>query len=226
MIVVDSRMQTKYLNFTNAYTLLLPERAVKGERFPLILCLHDLGGDRWQCMREMDTEDLVERLGIALVLPDGRRSCFLNMAHGPRWSDYLAQELLVRLCHTFPLERQKTGVVGVGAGALGALALARQGIPCALTEPRLGEALSCDGSCWLRAAEWSSVLEGCEAQWNPTHWEAVQGTLAGSKEALDDADRALGLSHWKKLYCKGDAGERWAVTLTELAGRMETFTDL
>lgn len=226
MIVVDGRMQTKYLSFPNAYTLLLPESAVKGERFPLVLCLHDLGGDRWQCMREMRAEDLVERFGIALVLPDGRRSCFLNMAHGPRWSDYLAQELFVRLCRTFPLDCKKTGVLGTGAGALGALALARQRIPCVLAEPRLGDTLARDGSCWLREAEWSSVLEGRRSDWDPSQWESVQGAMTGSREALDDAGRTLGLSHWKKLYCETGTEERWSMALTELAERMEIFTVL
>ncbi len=111
MIVVDGRARTNYLKFPNAYTLLLPERAGKGERMPFVLCLHDLGQDRWQCLREMDAQELVERLGIALVLPDGRYSCFLNMAHGPRWNDYLGQELPAQLCHTFALDRKKTGVL-------------------------------------------------------------------------------------------------------------------
>ncbi len=222
MIVVDGRSGTKYLKFPNAYTLLLPESMGKGERLPLILCLHDLGWDRWRCMREMCAESLVESLGIALVLPDGRRSCFLNMAHGPRWNDYLAQELFVRLCRTFPLESKRTGVLGVGAGALGALELAKRGIPCALAEPRIEEALTCGSQCWQRQEEWRGVLEGREADWNPSCWRTVQGVMTGSKKALDDAHRALGLSHWRKLYCEESTGERCALALTELAGRMET----
>jgi len=222
MIVVDGRSGTKYLKFPNAYTLLLPESMGKGERLPLILCLHDLGWDRWRCMREMCAESLVESLGIALVLPDGRRSCFLNMAHGPRWNDYLAQELFVRLCRTFPLESKRTGVLGVGAGALGALELAKRGIPCALAEPGISDALTCGSRYWPNKAQWCGALKGREADWQPSRWQAVQGVMAGSKKALDDAERTLGLSHWKKLYCEADAGKSWEAALTQLAACMET----
>ena len=52
--------------------------------------------------------------------------------------------------------------------------------------------------------------------------EAVQGVMAGSKKALDDAERTLGLSHWKKLYCEADAGKSWEAALTQLAACMET----
>lgn len=222
MIVVDARARTNYLKFPNAYTLLLPERAGKGERLPFVLCLHDLGQDRWQCMREMDAQELVERLGIALVLPEGRYSCFLNMAHGPCWNDYLGQELPAQLCHTFALDREKTGVLGAGAGALGALELAKKGIPCALAEPGISDALTCGSRYWPNKAQWCGALKGREADWQPSRWQAVQGVMAGSKKALDDAERTLGLSHWKKLYCEADAGKSWEAALTQLAARMET----
>lgn len=222
MIVLDARSHAKYLNFPNAYTVLLPEKAAGERRFPLILCLHDLGKDRWQCMRELCLEEIVEKSGVALVLPDGRRSCFLNMAHGPRWSDYLIRELAVQLCHTFPLKSESVGVLGVGAGALGALALARQGIPCALVEPELRDVVAFDSLRWPREMEWRSVMEGQEAKWQPPYWQQTEGTMVGSSAALNRAEELLGLSHWKKFCCEDDSKERWETALAELACYMRT----
>ena len=102
------------------------------------------------------------------------------------------------------------------------LELAKKGIPCALAEPGISDALTCGSRYWPHRAQWCGVLKGREADWQPSRWQAVQGVMAGSKKALDDAERTLGLSHWKKLYCEAGAGKSWEAALTQLAGRMGT----
>ncbi len=220
MIVVDARVHAKYLNFTNAYTLFIPEAMADGKRFPLVLCLHDLEKDRWRCMQKGNLEELAERLEVALVMPDGRRSCFLNMAHGPRWNDYLLQELAVQLCNTFPIESGNVGVIGAGTGALGALALAGQGIPCVLVEPEIRDIEGRDSRRWPREAEWRGVFEGRREYWKPSYWQDVYGVIAGGEVAVNRTEELLELFHWKKLYYEDSSGEQWAAGLTELAGRM------
>lgn len=220
MIVLDARARTECLGFPNAYTLLLPERAVKGKRFPLILCLHDLGQDRWQCMRKANPEEFVEKSGVAVILPDGRRSCFLNMAHGPRWNDYLLQGLIGQACDTFPLEKGRVGVIGTGTGALGALMLARRGVSCALVEPEIRDVTDRDEMRWPREEEWRGVLEERREDWQASHWKKIQGTMTGNKIALDRTETILELFHWKKICCENDSGKAWESALTDLAGRI------
>lgn len=217
MIVVDARVHAKYLNFPNAYTLLLPGGMADRKRFPLVLCLHDLGMDRWQCMRQGNLEELAEKLEVALVFPDGRRSCFLNMAHGPRWNDYLLRELFVQLSHTFPIESGSAGVIGAGTGALGALALARQRIPCVLVEPEIRDIECRDCLRWPQESEWKGVFEGREGDWKPSYWQDIYGVAVGSGAAVNRTEKLLELFHWEKIYCNNGSGERWTVALKELA---------
>lgn len=219
MIVVNARAHAKCLNFPNACTLLLPEIKEEGERFPFIFCLHDLGEDRWQCIRKARLEKLAEKYGVALVIPDGRRSCFLNMAHGPRWNDYLMQDLSEQLRSTFPL-KDSMGVAGAGTGALGALALARRGVPCTLVEPKLRDAVTCDSSRWPREAEWRGVFDGLGRQLQQSCWQGIKGVIVGSSASLDCAEELMGLSHWKKICCEEKIERKWEAALVELTEQM------
>ena len=199
MLVIDAKARAQCLNFPNAHTVLLHDEALEGKCAPLVLCLHDLGYDREEFKSQARLAVLTERYAVALTMPDGRRSCFLNMAHGPRWNDYLSRDLLPLLCRTFPVNGDRVGVIGLGTGALGALQLARQGLPCVLIEPEVGDAVEYHSSRWPSETEWRGVFEGRGADWQPQLWKDVTGAMVGGEASLAHTAVQLGLHHWAKI---------------------------
>lgn len=197
MILLEGTRRSQTLNFPNAYTVLLPDAPRAGERFPLVLCLHDLGEDRQSMAYAIHSATLPGQMRTALVIPDGRRSCFLDMAHGPRWNAYLERELLPALCASMPCDSSRLSVLGLGAGALGALALARRGLPCVLIDPCTQDPLARNAMRWPCEAEWLSLFEGREAQWQPGPWDEGDGLLLGNPQALTAAAAQLGLRRWR-----------------------------
>lgn len=206
MIFLDGGGRTRTMRFPTSYTLLLPQHMPAGEKIPLVLCLHALGEDRMPLVHAACAENLPDRLGMALVIPDGRRSCFLNMSHGPAWNTWLKDELLPNLRTTFHC--RAAGVVGVDAGALGALALAREGLPCALISPCTSDAAAWHADRWPRHAEWLGVFEGQENAWQPGAWEHVPGLLLGD---CAQTSAQLGLEHWQR----GEASDRLGTNLVQ-----------
>ena len=69
MILMEGTRRANMLHFPIAYTVLLPGIPQPGERFPLTLCLHDLGADRQQLVQAAGSAQLPERLRMALVIP-------------------------------------------------------------------------------------------------------------------------------------------------------------
>lgn len=185
------------LNFACAYTVLLPEQLVPGERIPLVIALHDVGTGRQGLVQVLGASGLVDAYRVAVALPEGRLSCFLNMAHGPRWQAYIREELLPRITAAMPCDASRVYALGVGAGALGALALARDGLPCALVDPVVDDPFGYQASRWPAEEAWLAVFEGQEAQWQPGLWANIHGMMTGTASALHTAAAKLGLAHWQ-----------------------------
>ena len=101
-----------------------PPAPVKA-RIPYVLCLHDDGQNGEKLLQSLHCASAVDAANVALLLPDGQNSCFLNMAHGPKWETYLLRGLLPFAERTFPL-RAKPGLLGVGTGGWAAARLAAQ----------------------------------------------------------------------------------------------------
>ena len=207
MLLIEGRYDARTLHFPCNYDVLLPDAALNGARCPAALWLHDLGEDRHTLLHEAAPGRLVDELGLALILPEGRRSCFLNMAHGPRWHDFLALELIPLMSVTFPVDREKTGVIGKGAGALGALALAKRGLPCTLIRPEVCDADGWDRQRWPHEGEWKGVFEGQADAWQSGQWQSAKGLLLDGGAAAARFD----LSHWQR----GEAGSDPAEALRE-----------
>lgn len=124
MIWIQAHTRPRYLGFPMQYRLALPDAASGGEAFPAVLCLHDAGKDGGQFLKEARLEALVEKHRLALILPDGRLSCFVDMAHGPSWGRALAEGLLPDIWMALSVQPARCGVLGVGTGAFGAACLA------------------------------------------------------------------------------------------------------
>ena len=203
MLLIEGRCDSRILRFPCNYDVLLPNAALTGARCPSALWLHDLGEDRHALFHEAAPGRLVDELSLALILPEGRRSCFLNMAHGPRWHDFLALELIPLIGETLTVDGGKTGVIGKRAGALGALALAKRGLPCALIRPETYDVDGWDCRRWPIEGEWKGVFEGQADQWRSGQWQGAKGLLLDG----DAAEERFGLSHWQRSAAAVDPAE-------------------
>lgn len=153
---------------------------------------------------------------MALVIPDGRRTCFLDLAHGPCWNTFLHQELLPQLCSSLPCDASNLSVLGVGTGALGALMLARAGLSCALIDPCTTDVLSRDSMRWPREEEWLSLFDGQTPVWRPGQWRTMKGLVLGNAQSLASTTAQLTLAHWDTEPCVGSFSNKLARALAWL----------
>lgn len=106
-------------------TVLLPQRQTR-RALPVLYLFHGLCGDhRTWCGNTM-LEHLAQNLNLAIVMPDGGRGFFIDMAHGLRYGQFFAAELPKIAASMFPVstDRDKTFAAGASMGGYGALHLA------------------------------------------------------------------------------------------------------
>lgn len=213
MIIMDGQSVSRTLNFPDTYTVMLPDTALQGKRCPMVICLHDLGQDHQQLLYAAAAAELPDCLGVALVIPNGRRSCFLNMAHGPRWLDDVSQDLPRRLQAAMPVDPDRMSVIGLGAGALAALQMARCGVPCGLIDPCTADPLAWNSSRWPRKEEWLGVFEDKAGDWQPGLWADTKGSMTGDSAAIRRTAQQLGLDHWRVIETGTALGDKLASCL-------------
>lgn len=103
--------------------------------------LHGLrqNADAWQ--RMSSAERYANYYGYALIMPDGQRSFYTDMAYGSRFFTYLTEELpeTMKSMLNIPADRAHTFVGGLSMGGYGAL-------KCALQRPDLYAGAMCFSS--------------------------------------------------------------------------------
>ena len=92
---------------------------------PTLYLLHGMSDDHTSWLRKTAIERYALDAGLAVVMPDGALSRYENMVHGPRYRDYIADELPRVMRRTFPLsaDREKNFIAGCSMGGFGALKL-------------------------------------------------------------------------------------------------------
>lgn len=107
--------------------VLLPQNRVevlkKGERIPVLYLLHDEGGDHTEWLRKAPLETYQQEYEVAIVLPSGDNSYFMNMKYGRNYRNYLIEELPKRIYSLFPVSKEKGEMFLAGAGIGGYAAL-------------------------------------------------------------------------------------------------------
>lgn len=124
MAWIEGRNQFPVLRNTGRFSLLLPDDGrVTG--LPVLWLLPIAGGMHSDWVRYTAIERWARSLRLAVVMPEGLRSDFVDMAHGMAWWQYLSQELPAYLRRTFGLDPAPAdqAAFGAGMGALGALKL-------------------------------------------------------------------------------------------------------
>ncbi|MCD8138241.1 MAG: esterase family protein [Planctomycetaceae bacterium] len=105
--------------------------------------LHGLCGSNGDWANFTLLPQYAQQYHTIFVLPEVGRSFYTDMAHGPRYFSYVADELpdTVRSLFNVSAERDKTAVIGASMGGYGAL-------KCALSRPeRFGKVAAFSSAC-------------------------------------------------------------------------------
>lgn len=178
MICIQGQARPQFLGFPSSFLVMLPDAASLGRAFPAVLCLHDVGRDSSWFHLNARMEAMVEKHRLALILPDGRNSCFADMEQGPSWGKALAEGLMPLVRNTFPMKDGEAGILGVGTGGWAAARLSAQ-------RPRLFTACATVDMTPYLAEQYA-----CGELTGPGEWAAIFGEP--EKMSVQDAS----LIHW------------------------------
>lgn len=133
MSLCEMTFYSKILEMDTAVSVILPEKdqgigmTGTGEgqgEYPVLWLLHGRSDDHTIWMRRTSIERYVAPLGLAVVMPEASCSRYLNMAYGPRYYDFMVEELR-EICHgVFPSmsrKREHNFIAGLSMGGGGAM---------------------------------------------------------------------------------------------------------
>ena len=185
MALIQCNYQSDALGGPAAIAVILPEPLRK--TYPVLYLLHGQVDDQTAWTRQTAIERYVQPLGLAVVMPAVQRGFYSDMAAGPRYFTFVADELPALVKGMFPIStrRKDTFVAGLSMGGYGAFKLA-------LTHPqRYAAAASLSGA--LDIASHLPELDKAERK----EWQAIFGKLkklAGSDNDLTHLARQLAQS--------------------------------
>ena len=106
MALLSWNFHSDTLGISASANVILPQAAVeKGEKLPVLLLLHGLSDDHTNWQRRTSIERYADPLGLAVIMPAVNRSFYANMAHGPRYWDFISEELPQLARSFFPLRQ-------------------------------------------------------------------------------------------------------------------------
>lgn len=131
MALMEVDFFSNVLGMSCQSTVILPQAnqgiGIKGLRkdgkYPVLWLLHGASDDHTTWVRRTSIERYVASLGIAVVMPEVHLSMYTNMAHGPRYMDYVADELPEILREFFPIsdKREENYIAGQSMGGYGCM---------------------------------------------------------------------------------------------------------
>ena len=128
MIKLKGSFFSRCLGRDARVTVLLPREAWEnpGKRYPVLYLLHGLTdcGESW--LARTSLERYAEELGLAIVLPDGARSFYCDMAYGDAYYTHISREVPEFCENLLPVAREAEGrfLAGNSMGAYGACKIA------------------------------------------------------------------------------------------------------
>lgn len=107
-----------------AANIVVPESG--GGPFPVFYLLHGLSDDHTIWMRRTSVERYVQNLPLIVVMPDGGRSFYTDMAEGGAYEASIVKDLIGLIDSTFHTKHNREGRVigGLSMGGYGAAKLA------------------------------------------------------------------------------------------------------
>ncbi len=185
MALFHANFFSQTLGIQSSANVMLPNDIKPGERLPVLYLLHGLSDDHTIWQRRTSLERYLESYRLAVVMPNGHRSFYTDMAHGEKYFTYMADELPQLMQGFFPIARERAlnFVAGLSMGGYGAFKLA-------LNRPQqYAAAASLSGALNMAGRDWESfgplmetVFDSPEVLQGPPH-----NLLAVIKQ-LDAAD--------------------------------------
>ena len=127
MVNLNCSLKSAVLRKMVHLNVILPdEKLPESGKFPVVWLFHGLSDDD-SCWNNLTSVSRYAReLGFAVVMPDGGRSFYADMASGPKYWSFISEELLTVCRNLFPLsdKREENFVAGLSMGGYGALKLA------------------------------------------------------------------------------------------------------
>ena len=124
MALIHCDFRSEVLNLASSFYVVLPHDT--SGPHPVLYLLHGLSDDHTIWQRRTSIERYVADLGLAVVMPGVNRSFYTNMASGPRYWDYISEEIPAACRRLFRISdrREDTFVAGLSMGGYGAYKLA------------------------------------------------------------------------------------------------------
>lgn len=163
------------LGMNTKVTCIIPNK--RTEDLPVLYLLHGVGGDSTSWSRYTMIEAGVERMSLAVIMPETHSGAYTDTAYGMNYWKYISQELPETIQTFFPqlsTRREKTFVAGQSLGGYGALKLA-------FATDNYSAAASLSGG--VQSADY---LEEAFQFAPKEYWEGVFGNLADFKGSAND----------------------------------------
>jgi putative tributyrin esterase len=132
MILNEVKFHSEVLGFRNTMYVLLPQRTMaeqqtkRAPKYRVLYLLHGHSDDHTAWQRWTSIERYVEGLNLAVVMPAGYLSFYTDMAYGPRYGQFVGEEVPAIVHDLFPLssKREDTFIAGLSMGGYGAFKMA------------------------------------------------------------------------------------------------------
>ena len=115
------------LNLCVSADVILPQRKdlTKGHRLKCLWLLHGMYGNHNDWTRKTALERYVAGLGLAVVMPSGLNSCYVDMAHGGSYYTFITEELPAKMRTFLPISdrREDNFIAGLSMGGAGSLTI-------------------------------------------------------------------------------------------------------
>lgn len=123
--VVEDSVYSPILHRTLHYRMLVSTDADPNSTTPALILLHGYGGNHRDWTNLTDIEDEVARMQIAVIMPDGENSWYVNAVNDSagHYENALLLDLLPAVRHRIRIDTTRMGVAGLSMGGFGALEL-------------------------------------------------------------------------------------------------------
>ena len=138
-MVVEDSLFARTLDIHTTYRVMLPPNYdATTRRYPTLYMLHGVAGDssEWQGIGILEAADRMIQRGeidpFIVVLPNGGANYWVNQFSGPRWADYVVNDVVSQV------DRDYRTVVAPQARAIGGLSMGGEGaLRLALSNPQV-----------------------------------------------------------------------------------------
>ena len=132
MILNEINFHSEVLGLRSSMFVLLPQRTMaereskRTPKFRVLYLLHGHSDDHTAWQRWSSIERYAEGLNLAVVMPAVHLSFYTDMAYGPKYGQFISEEVPAVVHDLFPLstKREDTFVAGLSMGGYGAFKLA------------------------------------------------------------------------------------------------------